>query len=278
MAAEGSRRGADRPTPKLARGKPPGANTSGSNGGKGSGGAGRGSGSAGRGSGGAGRGSGERVLTQRVRTAKGRKLSSTRWIERQLNDPYVHKARAQGYRSRAAYKLIEIDERSPILKRGRTVVDLGAAPGGWSQVAAQRVNASSRAPVVAIDVLPMDPIDGVTILTMDFLADDAVPALLEALAGRRADLVLSDLAPETTGHRATDHLRIVALAEAAHEFARETLAPGGAFLAKVFQGGTEGALLAALKRDFASVRHMKPPASRQTSPETYVLGTGFRAV
>ncbi|MEM8664659.1 MAG: RlmE family RNA methyltransferase, partial [Pseudomonadota bacterium] len=198
------------------------------------------------------------------------------WIERQLNDPYVVKAKAEGYRSRAAYKLIEIDDRFHVLKRGQTVVDLGAAPGGWTQVAANRTKASAAAPVVAIDILPMDPVDGAIILTRDFADDDAPAALNDALGGRRPDLVLSDLAPHTTGHRATDHLRIVGLVELALDFAQATLAPGGTFLAKVFQGGTEGELLASLRRDFASVRHVKPPASRKESPETYVLATGFR--
>lgn len=233
----------------------------------------------GRGRGGAKGGTppgGERNLAQRVRTAKGRKVSSTRWIERQLNDPYVHRARAAGYRSRAAFKLIEIDDRYRVLKPGQTVVDLGAAPGGWSQVAAERTRASDAAPVVAIDLLPMDPLPGVVVLRRDFSEEGAPAALVAALGGRRPDMVLSDLAPETTGHRATDHLRIVNLVEMAAEFARETLAPGGAFLAKVFQGGTEGELLAALRRDYATVRHVKPPASRPESPETYVLATGFR--
>jgi len=230
-----------------------------------------------RGGSGSGKGSGARVMRERVRTARGRKLSSTMWIERQLNDPYVQRARTEGYRSRAAFKLAEIDERHGLLRRGVTVVDLGAAPGGWSQVAAKRTGASDAAPVVAIDILPMDPIDGVRTLTGDFAAEEAPARLLEALAGRRPDVVLSDLAPETTGHRATDHLRIVHLAELAHDFARQTLAPGGAFLAKVFQGGTEGELLAALRRGFAAVRHVKPPSSRSGSPETYVLATGFRA-
>ena len=225
---------------------------------------------------GSGGGGGERTLTQRVKTARGRKLSSTLWIQRQLNDPYVQKARAAGYRSRAAYKLIEIDDRFGILKPGRTVVDLGAAPGGWSQVAAQRVKATPERPVVAIDILPMDHIDRVTILHHDFNADDAPDALIEALSGRRPDIVLSDLAPETTGHRATDHLRIVGLVELAHDFAARTLAPGGTFLAKVYQGGAEGDVLTALRRDFRTVRHVKPPASRPESPETYVLATGFR--
>lgn len=221
-------------------------------------------------------GGGERALSQRVKTAKGRRLSSTRWIQRQLNDPYVHKARAEGYRSRAAFKLTEIDDRFGVLKRGQTVVDLGAAPGGWSQVAAQRTGASDRAPVVAIDILPMDPIPNVTILMHDFAQDDAPELLMEALSGRRPQVVLSDLAPETTGHRATDHLRIVALVELALDFAQKTLAPGGTFLAKVFQGGADSELLALMRRDFASVKHVKPPASRSESPETYVLATGFR--
>ena len=217
------------------------------------------------------------MMQERVKTAKGRKLSSTLWIARQLNDPYVQKAKAEGYRSRAAYKLIEIDDRYGILKRGQTVVDLGAAPGGWSQVAAKRVHASPAHPVVAIDILPMDPIHGVDILHADFSADDAPDRLIAALAGRRPDVMLSDLAPETTGHRATDHIRIVHLVELAQEFARQTLAPGGSFLAKVFQGGTEGEVPAWLRRDFRTVRHVKPPASRAQSPETYVLATGFRA-
>lgn len=225
---------------------------------------------------GSGGGGGERTLTQRVKTARGRKLSSTLWIQRQLNDPYVQKAKAAGYRSRAAFKLIEIDDRFGFLKPGRTVVDLGAAPGGWSQIAAERVRASAARPVVAIDILPMDPIHNVTILTQDFNEESAPDAIVEALGGRRPDIVLSDLAPETTGHRATDHLRIVGLVELAQDFAARTLAPGGVFLAKVFQGGTEGDLLAALRRDFRTVRHVKPPASRPESPETYVLATGFR--
>lgn len=224
----------------------------------------------------AARGDGQRALAQRVKTAKGRRLSSTRWIERQLNDPYVHKARAAGYRSRAAFKLIEIDERFGVLKRGQTVVDLGAAPGGWTQVAVAKTGANDRAPVVAIDILEMDPVPGAVILTQDF-ADDAAPeALLAALGGRRPDVVLSDLAPETTGHRSTDHLRIVALVELALDFACSTLAQGGTFLAKVFQGGADGALLAQLRRDFRTVKHVKPPASRPESPETYVLASGFR--
>lgn len=212
----------------------------------------------------------------RVRTAKRRSTSSTRWLERQLNDPYVEKARAEGYRSRAAYKLIELDDRFHLLKPGARVVDLGAAPGGWSQVAAARVgSAGGKGRVVAIDILEMDAIPGVEVLHLDFL-DDAAPERLKAALGGPADVVLSDMAPATTGHRQTDHMRIMALCEAALDFARQVLAPGGAFLAKVLRGGTEGALLADMKRDFAAVRHVKPPASRADSAELYVLATGFR--
>ena len=215
---------------------------------------------------------GDRRLKQRVRTARRRKPSSTRWLQRQLNDPYVARAKAEGYRSRAAYKLIEIDDRHKILKSGQRVVDLGAAPGGWSQVAAKRVG---RGRVVAADFLEMEPIEGVDILTLDFLGDEAPEIIRDALGGR-ADVVLSDMAPATTGHRQTDHLRIMGLAEAAYQFARQVLAPGGAFLAKVLQGGTEAELLKLLKRDFAKVRHVKPAASRAESSELYVLATGFR--
>ncbi|WMS42435.1 RlmE family RNA methyltransferase [Acuticoccus sp. MNP-M23] len=225
---------------------------------------------------GSGTGANPRQMHTRVKTAKGRKLSSTLWIQRQLNDPYVQRAKADGYRSRAAYKLIEIDERYNILKRGQTVVDLGAAPGGWCQVAVQRCNATAMLPVVAIDILPMDPMTGVKILHQDFTADEAPQMLIDALGGRRPNVMLSDLAPETIGHRATDHLRVVHLVELAHDFARQTLAPGGSFLAKVFQGGAEADLLAAMRRDFAIVRHVKPPSSRPKSPETYMLATGFR--
>jgi len=223
-------------------------------------------------------GSGHRGLRQRVKTARGRKLSSQRWLERQLNDPYVARSKSEGYRSRAAYKLAEIDDRFGLLKPGHRVVDLGAAPGGWSQVAAARVGSTDAAPlVVAVDYLDMDPLPGVAVLKVDFL-DAATPdRIRQALGGRRADVVLSDMAAPTTGHRATDHLRIMALCEAAADFSREVLAPGGAFLAKVFRGGAEHTLLADLKRDFAKVRHVKPPASRADSPELYLLATGFRA-
>jgi 23S rRNA (uridine2552-2'-O)-methyltransferase len=211
-------------------------------------------------------------LRTRVKTAKGRKIGSTRWLERQLNDPYVKRARAEGYRSRAAYKLIELDERFGFLKGTARIVDLGIAPGGWTQVVRQRLPQSI---VAGIDLLPTDPIDGATILQMDFM-DDAAPAALRDALGGPADLVLSDMAANATGHRQTDHLKIMALVEAAAEFAGEVLKPGGAFLSKVIQGGTEGALLAGLKRDFASVKHVKPAASRSDSAELYVLATGFR--
>ncbi|MGQ7791875.1 RlmE family RNA methyltransferase [Faunimonas sp. B44] len=222
-------------------------------------------------------GTGHRGLHQRVKTAKKRKVSSQRWLERQLNDPYVARAKQEGFRSRAAYKLAEIDDGHHLLRPGLRVVDLGAAPGGWSQIAADRVRSSDDDPrVVAIDYLDMDPLAGVVVLKKDFLDADAPDALKAALGGHKADLVLSDMAAPTTGHKATDHLRIVALCEIAAAFAREVLAPGGAFLAKVFRGGTEHTLLADLKRDFMKVQHVKPPASRPDSPELYLLATGFR--
>jgi 23S rRNA (uridine2552-2'-O)-methyltransferase len=219
---------------------------------------------------------GARPLKVRVKTGKGRPLSSKLWLERQLNDPYVARAKAEGLRSRAAFKLAEIDDRHHLLKPGRSVLDLGAAPGGWSQVAARRVGATEgRGRVVAIDLLPMDPIAGAAFAQLDFL-DAAAPARIRDMLGGEADVVLSDMAANATGHRRTDHLKIMALAEAAAEFAREVLKPGGVFLAKVLQGGTEATLLADLKRDFASVRHVKPAASRTDSAELYVLATGFR--
>jgi 23S rRNA (uridine2552-2'-O)-methyltransferase len=219
---------------------------------------------------------GARRLKVRVKTGKGRPLSSKLWLERQLNDPYVARAKAEGLRSRAAFKLAEIDDRHHLLKPGRSVLDLGAAPGGWSQVAARRVGATEgRGRVVAIDLLPMDPIAGAAFAQLDFL-DAAAPARIRDMLGGEADVVLSDMAANATGHRRTDHLKIMALAEAAAAFAREVLKPGGAFLAKVLQGGTEATLLADLKRDFASVRHVKPAASRTDSAELYVLATGFR--
>ena len=207
---------------------------------------------------------------------KGRSASSKRWLERQLNDPYVTRAKTEGLRSRAAFKLAEIDDRHHLLKAGRSVVDLGAAPGGWSQVAARRVGAAEgRGRVVAVDLLAMDPIAGVAFAQLDFL-DPGAPQRIRDLLGGAADVVISDMAANATGHRRTDHLKIMALAEAAAEFARDVLKPGGAFLAKVLQGGTEASLLADLKRDFASVKHVKPAASRTDSAELYVLATGFR--
>jgi len=219
----------------------------------------------------------ERGLKVRVRTARNRKISSTRWLERQLNDPYVAAAKKDGYRSRAAYKLIEIDDKHALFKPGDTVVDLGAAPGGWTQVAAERIKAESgNGAVVAIDLLPVDPLPGVSVLEMDFMEPDAPDALIEALGGRRPASVLSDMAAPTTGHRQTDHLRIMGLCETALDFAVAVLAPGGSFLCKVLQGGTAHELLAEMKRSFATVRHVKPKASRAESAELYVLATGFR--
>src|SRR5260370_40763484 len=210
-----------------------------------------------------------------VKTGGKRKLSSKLWLERQLNDPYVAKAKRDGLRSRAAYKLIEIDDRHHFLKRGVTVVDLGAAPGGWSQIAAKRVGAADgKGKVVAIDLLEMPEIVGVTFAQLDFLKDDA-PEKLLAMMGGRADVVMSDMAANTTGHRKTDQLRILGLVESAAAFACEVLNPGGAFLAKVFQSGADAELLSQLKRDFASVRHVKPAASRQDSAERYVLAMGL---
>ncbi|HRF07355.1 MAG TPA: RlmE family RNA methyltransferase [Xanthobacteraceae bacterium] len=213
----------------------------------------------------------------RVKSKNKRSHSSHQWLSRQLNDPYVRKAHAAGYRSRAAFKLIEIDDKHKILKRGARVVDLGAAPGGWSQVAAERIGVDKgQGKIVAIDLLDIEPIPGVDFAQMDFNDDDA-PERLKAMLGGQADIVLSDMAANTIGHRQTDHLKIVALVEMAAEFAREVLAPGGSFIAKVLQGGTEGELLAALKRDFKVVKHIKPPASRKDSAELYVLATGFRS-
>lgn len=211
-----------------------------------------------------------------VKSAGKRKLSSKLWLERQLNDPYVAKARREGYRSRAAYKLIEIDDKYRFLKSGMTVADLGAAPGGWSQIAAKRVGSvDGRGKVVAIDLLEMGEIPGVAFAQLDFLADDA-PEKLMAMMGGRADVVMSDMAANTTGHRKTDQLRIIGLVETAAAFAAEVLNPGGTFLAKVFQSGADAELVGQLKRDYASVRHVKPASSRQDSSERYVLAMGFR--
>jgi 23S rRNA (uridine2552-2'-O)-methyltransferase len=209
----------------------------------------------------------------RLKDEKHRTLSSRTWLERQIRDPYVARAKREGFRSRAAYKLAEIDDKYRLLKPGTRVVDLGAAPGGWSEIAARRVGTGGR--VLAIDILDMKPIAGVEFLKLDFL-DATAPQWLKDLLGGQADLVLSDMAANATGHRQTDHIRIMALAEAAAHFAREVLAPGGSFLCKVLQGGTEVALLAELKRDFASVKHVKPQASRSDSAELYLLARGFR--
>jgi 23S rRNA (uridine2552-2'-O)-methyltransferase len=214
----------------------------------------------------------DRSLKTRVKTAKGRKVGSTKWLERQLNDPYVKRAKAEGYRSRAAYKLIELDERFGFLKGAQRVVDLGIAPGGWSQVVRRQV---PKAVVVGIDLLPTDPLDGVTILHMDFM-DDAAPERLREALGGPADLVLSDMAANTVGHPQTDHLRTMALVEAGLLFATEILRPGGAYVAKVLAGGADNDLVAALKRSFTTVKHAKPPASRKGSSEWYVVAQDFK--
>jgi 23S rRNA (uridine2552-2'-O)-methyltransferase len=224
--------------------------------------------------------SADKGLKVRVKTARKRSLSSTLWLERQLNDPYVAQARRDGYRSRAAYKLIEMDDRFHFLKAGQKIIDLGAAPGGWSQVAAARIGLNEgkergTGRIIGIDLLEIDPIPGVESTVMDFLDNDA-PRKLRDWLGGPADGVMSDMAANTTGHKRTDHLKIVALAEMAIDFARDILAPDGFFIAKVFQGGTEHTLLADLKRDFAHVRHVKPKASRAQSAELYVLATRFR--
>jgi 23S rRNA (uridine2552-2'-O)-methyltransferase len=210
---------------------------------------------------------------QRVRTAKGRKVSSTRWLERQLNDPYVKKAKAEGYRSRAAFKLIELDEKYGFLKGVTAVVDLGIAPGGWSQVVRRK---APRAAIVGIDLLPTDPIDGVEILEMDFMEEAAPETIREALGDVPADLVMSDMAANTVGHQQTDHLRTMALVEAGMLFATEVLRPGGAYVAKVLAGGADNNLVAELKRHFTTVKHAKPPASRKDSSEWYVVAQGFK--
>ena len=212
-----------------------------------------------------------RGLTKRVKTAKGRKSSSTRWLQRQLNDPYVEQARAMGYRSRAAFKLIELDDKFKLIRKGMRVADLGAAPGGWTQVALER--GASR--VVGIDLLAIDPIPGAELLELDFTEEGADEAVKAALGGE-ADLVVSDLAPWTTGHKATDHLKIIALVEVAAHFAFDVLAPGGAFVAKVFQGGTEQELLKELRGRFEKVKHAKPDASRSESAEIYLVAQGFK--
>jgi 23S rRNA (uridine2552-2'-O)-methyltransferase len=214
-------------------------------------------------------GAGSRI---RVKTARGRTAQSNRWLSRQLNDPYVKKAKAEGYRSRAAYKLIELDERFGFLKSAKRVIDLGIAPGGWSQVVRKL---RPQAAIVGIDLLPVDPIDGVAIAQMDFM-DDAAPAWLTDTLGGQADLVLSDMAANTVGHQQTDHLRTMGLVESAVDFACEVLAPGGHFVAKSLAGGSDADLVATLKRNFTSVRHAKPPASRSGSSEWYVVAMGYK--
>jgi 23S rRNA (uridine2552-2'-O)-methyltransferase len=221
--------------------------------------------------------SGGRRLAVKLRTAKGRKLASTRWLQRQLNDPYVEEAKRKGYRSRAAFKLIEIDDKQRLLRPGMKVLDLGAAPGGWSQIAAERVDSGAgKGQVIAVDVSEVEPLPGVEMLALDVTATGAPERIRAMLRGGTADVVLSDMAGPATGHRQTDHLRVVGLVEAALAIAEEVLAPGGTFLAKVFQGGAGQELMAQLTRDFAKVRHVKPKASRAQSPEVYVLATGFR--
>lgn len=209
---------------------------------------------------------------ERVKTAKGRKIGSTRWLERQLNDPYVKQAKADGYRSRAAYKIMELDERFKFVRKAKAVVDLGIAPGGWSQVVRKL---APQAKIVGIDLLPVDPLDGVTIFEMDFMDDSAPDKLMDAL-GCAPDLVLSDMAANTVGHQQTDHLRTMGLVETAAYFAVENLQEGGAFIAKVLAGGTDGELLTLLKQHFKAVKHAKPPASRKGSSEWYVIAQGFK--
>ena len=216
-------------------------------------------------------------LKVRVKTGKGRTVSQKQWLERQLNDPYVHEARKLGYRSRAAFKLSEIDDKYRFLKPGALVIDLGAAPGGWSQVAAARVKSvDGKGKVIAIDMHGMDNLPGVVVFHKDFLDEDAPQLLIDAIGGQKADCVISDMAAHATGHRQTDHIQIMALAEAAHDFARQVLKPGGTFLAKVLRGGTEGDLLKQLKLDFTKVMHVKPMASRDDSAELFVLAMGCR--
>ena len=214
----------------------------------------------------------DRAPAERVKTAKGRTVSSTRWLQRQLNDPYIQKSQIDGYRSRAAYKIKEIDDKLEFFKPGITVVDLGAAPGGWAQVALER----RVKKVIGMDLLPIDPLSGAIFFEMDFTSDEALISLDQALDGAKPDIVMSDLAPNTIGHKQTDHLRIMALVELAYDFAIKTLKPDGIFIAKVFQGGAQSDLVGQAKRDFKTVRHIKPPSSRQDSSETFFIATGFR--
>ncbi|MEM8788703.1 MAG: RlmE family RNA methyltransferase [Pseudomonadota bacterium] len=225
-------------------------------------------------------GRGQRDLKVRVKTAKGRRLSSTKWLERQLNDPYVQRAKREGFRGRAAFKIMELDDKFGFLTPGARVVDLGAAPGGWCQVAVPRINALGqsgrpRGRILGLDLQPIDPIAGADLIRMDFLDDDAETRITQWLNGP-ADVVMSDMAPASSGHMATDHLRIMALCEAAADLATRVLAPGGTFVAKVLAGGAESGLLAQLKRDYSAVKHLKPPASRSDSSEKFVVAQGFR--
>ncbi len=210
-------------------------------------------------------------IKTKVKTAKGRKIASTRWLQRQLNDPYVMRAEKEGYRGRAAFKILEINEKIDFLREGMNIVDLGSAPGGWSQVAAAK-----GANIVAMDLLEMDAIPGVNFVQMDFMDNDAPNKLKDMLGGEKADVVMSDIAPNTTGHKQTDHLRIMAVVEAAYMFATEVLKPNGLFIAKVFQGGTQNTLLANMKTDFTTIKHIKPPASRKDSSEQYLIASGFK--
>lgn len=220
--------------------------------------------------------SGKRQLVTRVKTAQGRSNSSVRWLQRQLNDPYVAQAKKDGYRSRAAYKIIEMDDKFGLFKPGKSVLDLGAAPGGWTQIAVTRTKSTPEKPYVfGIDLLPIPPISGAVLIQLDFMADHA-PEVIRGLIPAGVDVVLSDMAPNTTGHAATDHLRIMAILEAAYPFACEVLRPGGAWVAKVFQGGAEKELLAAMKKDFTTVKHAKPKSSRADSSEMYVVALGFK--
>ncbi|NOZ65937.1 MAG: RlmE family RNA methyltransferase [Alphaproteobacteria bacterium] len=212
----------------------------------------------------------------RVKTSRGRKISSVRWLQRQLNDPYVDAAHRDGYRARSAYKLLELDDKFSFLRQARTIVDLGAAPGGWTQVALKKAGRKAR--VVGIDLLEVPPLDGATFLQMDFTTDAAEEKLFELLAGDPVDLVMSDMAAATTGHQQTDHIRTLALVELAFDFAKKTLGEGGIFVTKVFRGGADQDMLAEMKKSFKSVRHFKPPASRAQSAETYLVAQGFRKV
>lgn len=217
---------------------------------------------------------GRKMLAVRLKDGRYHSSSSNRWLERQLNDPYVAEAKQRGYRSRAAFKLIQLDEKYKFLTKNKVIVDLGCAPGGWSQIAAQKLKGTGL--LVGLDILPTEPLEGATFVCQDFTADGATDKLLELLQGQRADIVMSDMAANTTGHQQTDHLRTIGLVEAAYEFAKTILAPNGVFIAKVFQGGAESELLADMKKNFSKVSHFKPDASREKSPETYVVALGYK--